>query len=66
MDYAIRHRGDAYKQGLISGIFDVKIKVPVNCQMPHQKGANCHIKQNGLCGLYDKIVNKSAETQNIY
>ena len=50
----------------ISGIFDVKIKVPVNCQMPHQKGANCHIKQNGLCGLYDKIVNKSAETQNIY
>ena len=54
MDYAISHRGDAYKQGLISGIFDVKIKVPVNCQMPHQKGANCHIEQNGLCGLYDK------------
>ena len=54
MDYVIRHRGDADKQGLISGIFDVKIKVPVKCQMPQQKGAKRHIEQNGLCGLYDK------------
>ena len=24
------------------------------CGECFQKGANCHIEQNGLCGLYDK------------